>query len=161
MQPVHFIDEASFVAKAQEAFEHHHAAIARLLPTADVQHIGSTAVPGSLTKGDLDLLVSVPSADFPGADAVLAQHYERNTDSTHDGVFASFKDDRADPPLGIQLTCDEKVRDEFLLFREALRRDGSLVSAYNELKRAHEGSSMQAYRRQKDTFIRRVLDGGG
>ena len=97
-------------------------------------------------------------ANFPGADAVLAQHYERNTGSTHDDVFASFKDDRADPPLGIQPTCDKKVPDEFLLFREALLRDPSLLSAYNELKRAHEGSSMQAYRRQKGTFIRRVLD---
>jgi GrpB-like predicted nucleotidyltransferase (UPF0157 family) len=158
MQPVHFISEASIRAKAQEAFEHHHAAIARLLPTAVIEHIGSTAVPGSLTKGDLDLLVSVPPADFPAADAVLARHYQRNMDSTHDGVFASFKDDRADPPLGIQLTCDEKVRDEFLLFRQALLRDPSLVSAYNGLKRECDGLPMETYRKQKDTFIRRMLD---
>ena len=159
MQTVNFIDELAIRAAAENAFEHYRSLIAGRLPRASVEHIGSTAIAGSLTKGDLDLLVYVAPADFPAAEAVLAEHFQRNSESLHNDVFASFKDDGADLPLGIQLTCDEALRDEFVRFREALLRDPLLVAAYNDLKRASEGLPMDEYRQRKDDFIRRVLEG--
>ncbi len=45
-----------------------------LLPEAELDHIGATAVPGALTKGDLDILVRVSPPAFPAAVEVLKQH---------------------------------------------------------------------------------------
>jgi GrpB-like predicted nucleotidyltransferase (UPF0157 family) len=42
---------------AERTFEERARAIRELLPAAAVEHIGATAIPGALTKGDLDLLV--------------------------------------------------------------------------------------------------------
>ena len=35
------------------------ASLRPLLPTAEIEHIGATAIPGALTKGDLDVMVRV------------------------------------------------------------------------------------------------------
>ena len=50
--------------------------IGGLLPGARIEHVGSTAVPGSLTKGDLDICVIVDRAEFERASRVLAARFE-------------------------------------------------------------------------------------
>lgn len=52
---------------AQRAFERHAARIRAALPDAMVEHVGSTAVPGSITKGDVDLQVRIPAVRFAAA----------------------------------------------------------------------------------------------
>jgi uncharacterized protein len=42
-----------------------------MVPEAEIEHIGATSVPGALTKGDVDLLVSVPAERFGAAVAAL------------------------------------------------------------------------------------------
>ena len=42
-----------------------------LLPSALIEHIGSTAIPGAVSKGDLDIYVEVPQADFASSLAVI------------------------------------------------------------------------------------------
>jgi GrpB-like predicted nucleotidyltransferase (UPF0157 family) len=63
-----------------------------LPPAADVRHIGATAIPGCLTKGNLDIVVRVPIDQFSDTDAVLASHLAPN-----EGFI------RSKPHLGIQL----------------------------------------------------------
>jgi GrpB-like predicted nucleotidyltransferase (UPF0157 family) len=57
------------------AFQRHSREIRTLVPSATVEHVGATAIPGSLTKGDLDLLVRVPAGDFPAGVAALRSRY--------------------------------------------------------------------------------------
>ena len=40
---------------ATAAFDAHRREVVALLPAAEVEHVGATAVPGALTKGDVDL----------------------------------------------------------------------------------------------------------
>ena len=44
----------------------HSARIDAALPGVEIEHVGSTAIPGALTKGDLDLLVRVPADALRG-----------------------------------------------------------------------------------------------
>lgn len=124
-----------------------------LLPQADVQHVGSTAVPGSLTKGDLDIQIRVLASGFKTAESVLARHYPRNTKSTSTDEFTAFEDPAGAVPLGIQLTTIGGELDIFWRFREVFLRRSDLVETYNELKRAHEGGDMAEYRAAKDRFF--------
>ncbi|MES5047191.1 GrpB family protein [Rhizobium nepotum] len=64
------------------------------LPTsAEIEHVGATAVPGCLTKGDLDICIRVAATDFDAADRILARSFQRNPGSVRSGAFSAFMDD--------------------------------------------------------------------
>ncbi|MGE0482163.1 MAG: GrpB family protein [Phycisphaerae bacterium] len=149
------LDGARRVAEC--AFAALHAELSILLPHADIQHVGSTSVPGALTKGDLDIAVRVSAGRFERGEAVLARRFARNEGNERTTEFASFKDDDADPPLGVQLVVAGSEADTFVRFRDALRADAALVAEYNALKQSFEGRAMDAYRVAKWAFIDRVL----
>lgn len=144
-------------AQVQAAFHKQQRRLTRWLPRADIQHIGSTAIPGTITKGDLDIVVRVKRTDFAPAAGLLARHYARNTASHRSRSFASFKDDHSRPSLGIQLVVCGSATDHFVAFRDRLRADAKLVRRYNALKRRAVGLSMTEYRRRKSAFIERIL----
>ena len=129
-----------------------------LLPaSAEIRHVGSTAVPGCLTKGDLDIVVRVPSEDFTAADQTLAGLLQRNEGSIRTEVFSAFEDPSRAPHLGVQLTAIGGPYDDFHVFTDALRSSLDLVKAYNALKRRFDGRPMDEYRQAKDEFIAAAL----
>ena len=121
------------------------------------EHIGSTAVPGSLTKGDLDIQVRVEADVFASADEILSAHYGRNVGSLHTTEYSPFKDDSTDPPLGIQLTAIGSRYDFFWRIRDLLLARADLREAYDALKRTHHGRPMTEYRAAKERFFAAVL----
>src|SRR5688572_2454533 len=100
MERVTFVEESQIRGQVQRAFRRYRRRLQRLLPRAEILHVGSTAVPGSLTKGDLDIQVRVEREAFRETRRTLAQHFARNTGSTATSSFASFQDDGATPKLG-------------------------------------------------------------
>jgi GrpB protein len=65
MKMVHFFVPAEgYLQKVAILIEEHRSKILRLVPTSEVEHIGATSVLGLLTKGDLDLQVSVSQQEF-------------------------------------------------------------------------------------------------
>jgi len=63
-----------------------------LLPDADIQHVGSTAIPGSLTKGDLDVQVRVTSDEYGAAKDALSTLYRINFGGFASEDAISFED---------------------------------------------------------------------
>lgn len=122
-----------------------------------VLHVGATAIPGCLTKGDLDLVVRCKATDFAKADRVLADRFARNLGSLSTANFSAFEDAASVPPCGVQLTVRGGPLDVFHLFADALRNDAILVGRYNALKRRYDGRSMDAYRDAKAAFVHSVL----
>jgi GrpB-like predicted nucleotidyltransferase (UPF0157 family) len=153
MSPVYFLCSEAVRERAEAAYERHRTALKPILPRAGIEHIGSTAVEGAITKGDLDILVRVSADDFPAAEHVLAARFARNEGSFRSDSFASFCDDAADPPLGIQLVVRGSELDDFSQFRDALRANPQLLADFNALKRECEGMDMDAYRERKAAFI--------
>lgn len=155
---VHFSSAPEVFAKANALFEEVAAELRALLPYADIQHVGSTAVPGSCTKGDLDIVVRVERERFAVAEQVLAARFEPNTGSTGSEVFAAFLDSSTDPDLGVQLVVVGTNDDnDFVKWREQLRCDPVLRAKYDELKQRFEGKSMDRYREEKSEFIAKHL----
>ncbi|MCF3933040.1 GrpB family protein [Acuticoccus sp. M5D2P5] len=155
--PFMLVDPELARRKAERLFTVVRAAIVARLPEADIRHVGATAVPGCLTKGDLDIVVRVEAADFPAADHALGAHFARNDGSVRTDAFAAFADDRSDPPLGVQLVAIGGPLDVFHHFVEALRASPGLVAEYNALKSRFAGADMEVYRRAKSAFIEEVL----
>jgi GrpB-like predicted nucleotidyltransferase (UPF0157 family) len=154
------ISDPQFQERADLTFERCSAELRQLLPFAEIEHIGSTAIPGTLTKGDLDILVRVSTSEqLVRADELLAQRYQRNTGSDRNFEFSSFKNEDLDPPLGIQVVLKDSAYDQFIKFRDLLRASPALVKAFNDLKAKFEGCSMDEYRTAKTGFIQSILSG--
>ena len=140
-------------------FDDHRCAITALLPAAEVEHIGSTAVPGALTKGDLDLLVRIPSSQFDSAVAALRRRYAVNQPRSWTSQFASFKQEPADEiPVGVQLVIAGGKDDAlFLAWRDRLRTDPGLRERFNAFKRGQVGAGPDEYIEAKAEFIEAEL----
>ena len=154
---VYFREQGKFRQHAEELFLKEQKKILRVVPNADVQHIGSTAVPGSLTKGDLDIQVRVKQKDFDKAQNALSKMYKPNKGNPFTKTYASFKDDGAKIPLGVQLTVIGSKEDNFTALRDILVQNKKTLEKYNALKKRYQGKSMHEYRKAKGKFVEKVL----
>ncbi|ATP40066.1 hypothetical protein CSE16_08390 [Solibacillus sp. R5-41] len=157
MERVNFFYNKLLYDKAEETFFIQKALIEELLPEADVQHVGSTAIPNSITKGDLDIQVRVNANIFPNAVKELSKLYELNEGSVKTETFRAFKDDSNVPPMGVQLTVINSEFDFFWKFRDVLLMNDNYRNEYDNLKRKYEGMEMEAYREAKNKFFEEVM----
>ena len=151
-----FRSERHFRPAVAAAEARHRELIGALIPGAEVEHIGATAVAGVLTKGDLDLMVVVGPADFASAVEALGSRYAVNQPENWTENFASFAEsDPADAvPVGVQVvTAGSESEATFLRWRKLLTVDPAVRHRYNELKRASAGSTPEAYLEAKAAFI--------
>lgn len=125
--------------------------------SAEIEHVGATAVPGCLTKGDLDICIRVAATDFEAAESILARSFQRNSGSVRNRVFSAFMDEDRTPPLGVQLVAKGSDLDFFVEFRNRLRKCETLLTSYNDLKRRYEGRDMDEYRSAKADFISQAI----
>ena len=159
MADLRFRAAAKLWPLVDKAFQEHSRGIRSLVLTAQVEHIGATAVPGSITKGDLDLLVRVPADDFAGAIETLGGRYAIHQPENWTPTYASFVDEEAgDVPVGVQLVVAGSDLDvAFVSIRSLLRSLPDLVLQSNELKRSFEGGDPDEYVAAKQVFIEGLL----
>ena len=159
MSGLHFRPVAEVWPQINRAFKRQSRTIRSLLPAAEVEHMGATAVPGSITKGDLDLLVRVPEERFASAVAALETRYAIHQPENWTAAYASFADAPADdPPVGVQLVVAGSDLDvAFVSIRGLLRSRPDLVERSNELKRSFEEGDPEEYVMAKQIFIEGLL----
>lgn len=153
---VHFVRDPALQKRIDRLA---HLLIRRLLHKlyrADVQHVGSSAVPGSLTKGDLDLCVRVPERDLELAYSEIARILGC-AGTVISGTLQQFSTDIAGIPVGVQLVLKDGPEDFFVHFRDLLREDDELRESYESLKHRYEGKRHTDYRAEKAYFIQRIL----
>lgn len=157
-ETVTFLPEECFRARVQSRFEQLRGELQAMVPSAQIEHVGSTAIAGSLTKGDLDVQVRVLAAQYPAAKERLCQLFDINAGgfSAHDAI--SFEDYSGEPHVGIHLTVVGGSADIQWRFRDLLLASESLRQEYDHLKRRFEGKSMARYREAKAEFVDRVLN---
>ena len=157
-ETVSFLPEERFRAAIAKRFAELEAQLSALIPGAEIHHVGSTAVPGSLTKGDLDIQVRLRAAQFEQASFRLRELFSVNEGGFSDVDAVSFEDNGAIPSVGIHLTVIGSPSDVQTEFRDRLLASESLRRQYDDLKRKFEGGSMEAYRTAKAEFVSRVLN---
>jgi GrpB-like predicted nucleotidyltransferase (UPF0157 family) len=130
--------------------------LSEALPGVEVHEVGSTAVPGLIGKGDLDLLVRPEAHDFDRVrarlDALLPRNPRQLSTTNYQGYTVPSELD-----VAVQLTVRDGPYDDFLRFLEVLRRRPEEITAYNALKHEWHGRDMGEYRTAKGTFVQRLL----
>ncbi len=159
MGSVYFKPSSEFLAKATEVFEQQRVKLIKLMPYSDIQQVGSTAIPNSITKGDLDIVVRVPVDKFTSATEVLKSSYKINQPENWSKIFASFKDeDNLGIDFGVQLVIKDSRSDDFIKLRDVLRNNPQLVEDYNAMKLKYEGKNMDDYRKEKADFFQKLRE---
>ena len=130
----------------------------RLLPNAEIDHIGATAIPGAITKGDIDLVVRIAPAAFQAAVEILSAHFGIKQRENWTPAFASFGDDHGYPlPLGIQLVAKNAEPDFLTFLRDHLIWNPAALAEYNLLKVQHAADGADGYWQAKHAFISKIL----
>ncbi|MBI3577517.1 GrpB family protein [Candidatus Gottesmanbacteria bacterium] len=159
MSQVYFKPSVEFFDKANKIFEEQKLRISTLLPYANVEHIGSTAIPNSVTKGDIDISIKVYKDHFIEAVKTLKTIYEVNQTENWTGTFASFKDESSlGIDFGVQLVVKDSKSDDFTKLRDILKENPDLVKEYNAMKLKHEGKDMGKYRKEKADFFQKLRE---
>lgn len=151
-----FLNPDKYQKYCYERFDYYLIQVRRLLPTARVEHVGSSSIPGAISKGDLDILIGVDARELEASVRILFTlgfQEKQNTLRTSElCMLESTSEDVAFQvvAMGSEFTC-------FSDFRDRLRASPDLVIQYNELKKSCEGLSHDEYREKKSTFIEHVL----
>lgn len=136
------------------------ARVRRAAPFADVREVGSTAIPGAIGKGDLDVLARCDADRFAALCDALDRVLSFDPDQLHDASYRGYVGSVDGVEAGsVQATITGCAYDTFTAFHERLLAEPALVEAYNRLKRAWDGRPMDGYRVAKAAFIERVLAG--
>jgi GrpB-like predicted nucleotidyltransferase (UPF0157 family) len=133
--------------------------VSALLPDAEFHHVGATAVPGSLTKGDIDIQVLVPASRFESAKKVLTTNFGIKQLKNWNSSFASFGDDTTyELQVGIQLATQDSESDFLVYLRDYLIGHPKELKVYNEIKQANARFGADQYWREKDKFFAVILE---
>ena len=132
--------------------------VQRVVPGTEIHHVGATAVPGAVTKGDVDILLRVSPEQFPVVVAALSQEFEEKQRENWRSGFASFGDDDGYAlPLRIQVVVRGSELDIFLYLRDFLLEHADALAEYNRLKTAHAGEGPHDYWEAKNAFLEGIL----
>ena len=154
-----FISTQTILDIANQVYAEKEFSLKQILPFAEIHHVGSTAVPGSLTKGDLDINVRVTQQDFDKSVKILKNHFGIAQSQNWKPYFANFQDiGEKRISTGIQLSVIDSPGDCFLKIRQVLLTKPELLKGYNEMKQKHEGDDPEIYWRDKDAFFRKLLE---
>ena len=158
MPKITLTPESDLAPQVQVALARVAAQIHSLLPKVEVEHIGATAIPGALTKGDLDVMVRVPPSQFLVAVAKLKTVFVVKQPKNWNESFASFGDDTAyGLPLGVQLVIWDSESDFLLYLRDHFIQLPHALEAYNQLKLRHADKGPEAYWKAKHIFLSAIL----
>ncbi|MFP5084823.1 GrpB family protein [Acinetobacter pittii] len=153
-----FLESEQYQQKCIQLFNSYKKDISTLLPFAKVEHIGSSAIPNAISKGDLDIYIEVIPEQFKFAiEQLKTLNFieKQNTLRTDElCMLESLNND----DVAFQIVVTDSVFTFFLAFKNKLINSPTLVNEYNELKLQCSHLDPDQYRTIKSDFINRVLN---
>jgi len=155
---MHLLDPGEYQPIAAQVFDELAREVRRLIPGCRVEHVGSSAIQGAISKGDIDVCVVVPGSQHPSAITVLEQAgYVVKCDTLRTPELCMLLSPHASIDTALQVIAEGSKFEFFMRFRDALLASPNLVKRYNEIKRNAAGLSDEEYRHAKSAFIASVL----
>ena len=154
-----FYSQDEYLEKLTQIFESLKIKIYEVLPQSSVDHIGSSAIYGALSKGDLDILVRVDQANFFESIASIQSlgfEIKKGTLRTEE-LCMLYTTAFQNEDVAIQIVARGSEFEFFITFRDILNSSIELVQSYNQLKLDSVNLTPEEYRAKKSIFIERVL----
>lgn len=154
---VFFVKRNEIQKRTNMAFQKTYSLLVKILPGEDIQHVGATSIPGSLTKGDIDIQIRVDERSFAKTRKILQKYFKLDPENPLTIDYACFKDNKSKMSIGIQLTVKNSKYDDFYKIRDLLINDKKLLKKYNEIKKKYQGKFMTEYREEKEKFFEKIV----
>ena len=151
-----FLSPEEYQQKSRERFSEIARDLSVALPSARIEHVGSSAIERAISKGDLDVFVGVDSSDHPESiTALQGLGYVIKEDTHRDSELCMLEQPGTN--LALQVVANGSKYEFFITFRDVMNGSPELVDQYNELKLSCRGYSADTYRSAKSQFISRIL----
>lgn len=150
-----FLKPEEYQDAVEQKFLAMKARLSSAVPYAEIEHIGSSAIRGAVSKGDLDILVRVNRSQFSDALNAISNAgfaIKPGTLRTESLCMLEGAED-----VAVQLIERGSEFEMFVRFRDLMNSDPGLVERYNALKVSCAGMSENEYRARKSEFIQRLL----
>ena len=130
-----------------------------IFPFAKIEHIGSSAIPGALSKADLDICMIVDSAKLENVVQTLKHHaYIEKTGTLRTEELCMLECAVLGNEHAVQVVANGSEFEKFFItFRDVLRARPDLVAEYNRIKVDAAELGVEQYREAKSRFISLVL----
>ncbi|MDX5935188.1 GrpB family protein [Acidithiobacillus thiooxidans] len=155
------LEPSCYQSLASAAYESVVDELSPLLTDARFEHIGASAIPGAISKGDLDICIVVDALKHRDTvEALEALGYVVKTGTLRTPELCMLVSPRRDLDIALQIVAAGSEFEFFMHFRDALLANACLVHQYNEIKRKFASFSPDCYRNEKAKFILSVLERG-
>lgn len=154
-----FLKASDYQPKVNSIFRILENELLEVLPKLRIEHIGSSSIPNAVSKGDLDVYISIRQSQFIEVlEIIKSIGFEEKKDTLRTDKLCMLVTDKYDYDVAIQLVVEGSEFENFILFRDLLRMSPQLVDEYNSLKLASVGLSEDEYRMKKSKWIKGVID---
>ncbi len=148
------IESSEIYSIALKHFEQWKSIFKTEFPHASFEHIGSTAIKGALTKGDIDFYLEVEvSKHKQVVNRLLELGFSIKPDTHRDTNLCMVNND----DFAIQVVSKGSKYEFFKHFRDKINQDPNSLKQYNALKISAKNLSEEDYRKIKSTFIESLL----
>jgi GrpB-like predicted nucleotidyltransferase (UPF0157 family) len=148
---------AEFAERAEAIVAQLGEEISALAPGTSTDHVGATALPTGLTKGDIDIAISVSEEQFHPFVLMLRRRYEVAQPQNWTETYASFTVAGLGVPVGIQVAVAGSQDDFLVPLRDLMRSEPELLAAYTDCKERAAALDDRGYWEAKDRFLRDVF----
>lgn len=150
-----FLAPGEYQIRLEQMYQQLKELLMTLLPHAEVEHIGSSAIKGAHSKGDLDVLVRVTKEQFKHSLELIASlGFSIKSGTLRTEALCMLE---GSGETAIQLIEKGSKFEMFIQFRDKMNAQPDLVERYNQLKLSCAGLSAEEYRARKAAFIESVL----
>lgn len=154
-----FIEQSKFLPRIEEIYMELLPKLREIFPDSRIEHIGSSSIPGVISKGDLDIFLGVSKSEFNEAiEQLKCLGFYEQEDTLRTESLRMMGTNLYSEDVAIQVVVNGSEYEFFVDFRDKLVSNPKLVLQYNELKRGCIGMCHEQYRAVKSDFIRSVLN---
>lgn len=148
-----FFPYKEIAKRAKTLFKREKLKLEKIMPWTYIEHVGSTAIPGPMTKKDVDIQIRVKAKNFERAKKVLRIFYKEHHKEIWNQNFAIFTKSDDEFTIDLMLTVKDSTHDDFYKTRDYLIENPRKLAEYNELKMNHAGKDYQEYIKAKQNFF--------
>ena len=155
---VKLLEYKDYKNRVEEIFSSLSKELSEAMPYARIEHIGSSSIPNSLSKGDLDIFVGVPSDSHELAvEIVKSLGFKEKIGTFRSNELCMLVTDKFNHDVAVQLIANNSRFEDFIRFRDVLRSKSELLKTYNDIKLSAYNLPVDKYREEKSKFINHVL----
>lgn len=150
---VYFLSSEDLIKSTKETYIEVYGILQKLLPFSDVQHVGSSSIPGAIGKLDLDFQIRVDKQDFEKTIEILNSNFKEKQKKLWTEDFAIFKTIKNNIPIDMVVTTKNSIYDDGYKVRDELKSNKKLLEEYNKLKMEYHGKLYSEYSKAKYEFL--------